>query len=183
MSLFLVWVTFALGEANQSLLFVLQTAPRGQYKRSSLVIRFVLLLQTQRSAFPPDTQCGFWDHCWGRLVGCGGMHICKKDGLLCALSRLLACLFQCFFSVKFYLPEFWIWFGQFLFGFLKFLRKAWPLELLSPFSAAVLEMGSVLNMLAWGTGAGLCGNFNNTFIYYFLREESRGLGKGWKKGI
>lgn len=72
----------------------------------------------------------------------------KKLSSCFALFQLFAYLFQCFFAVKFDLPEFWIWFGQFLFGFLKFLRKDWPLELLPPFSTAVLEMGSVLSMLA-----------------------------------
>lgn len=72
----------------------------------------------------------------------------KKLSSCFVLFQLFAYLFQCFFAVEFYLPEFWIWFGQFLFDFLKFLRKDWPLELLPPFSAAILEVGSVLNMLA-----------------------------------
>lgn len=47
----------------------------------------------------------------------------KKLASCFASSWLLAYLFQCFFAVKFYLPEFWIWFGQFLFGFLNFSEE------------------------------------------------------------
>lgn len=77
---------------------------------------------------------------------------------------------QCFFAVKFYLPEFWIWFGQFLFGFLNFSEEGLAFGASSSIFCCSSGNGLSFEYVGLRYCGGLCGNSNSTFICYFLRE-------------
>lgn len=74
--------------------------------------------------------------------------MCRKAVLLFCVVPVVGIFITVFPCCKVLSPRVLDLVWTVLFVFLKFLRKDWPLELLPPFSTAVLEMRSVLNMLA-----------------------------------
>lgn len=178
--LFFVWVTFALGEANQSLLFVLQTAPRSVWTK--LFGNKVCPAPSEPEvSIPPDPQRGFWDHCWGRLVDCGGMYTCQKAVLLFCVVPVICIFISVFLCCKVLSP--------------RVLDLVWSVFIrLFEVSEEGMAFGASSSVFYCCSGNGLsfeyvglrdCGGLcvfsNSTFIYYFLWEETRGLGKGWGK--